>query len=163
MSDDIEFRGTVELDERGVWVHEVGGWHLLIDQRPLPSWQVFVGHEVIIAGDFYSPFDDDPLRDVMQFTVHTLRLVDETAAPISALGNAEKLRGKLSIEGHPAGSKLAGSTELVFTAGGTRYTFAGADVAFPPPGDAELVVRPAEPSRTYAATTGGPKLWLISA
>lgn len=159
------FTATLRIDPQpgprrfqGVWL-EQGERRWIVDYRPRELWAAFDQHEVIVTGGCFVPFGE--AIHATHFAVSTLRVADPKAArgQFLAIGPERTLSGHIAERAWPAGSKLAGSSETVFEAEGTTYAIAGGEP--PEIGAATVVARTVEVSPTYAATTGGPQLWLV--
>ena len=162
---DGAFVATVRIDAQpggkrfqGVWlVH--GGAEWVVDYRARELWQPFDGLEVRVTGETWTP---DPRAQAIQaqhFKVARLEVADPAKAKrFRAIGPERELSGVFVHKRVPAGAKGAGASPLYFEEkDGQRYEVIGGEHGS---GAATVVARDVEINPTWAATTGGPFLWI---
>lgn len=165
----VEHRAIVRIDAapsakrfQGVWLELAGGERWLIDYRANPLWRSFADRTVTVTGTLYTPDPRAQAVCAQHFEVARMRLADTPpgSSPLRELGPKQKLTGAFVARAWPDTSKLAGSVELVFETGDTSYALAGSPGGIVA-GPATITARLVEPDPTYAATTGGPQLWIL--
>jgi hypothetical protein len=147
---------------QGVWIGE-GEWKVVVDYRANEIWRPFENLEVRATGKRWHPDRDVQAINATHFTVERLEVADRAQARrFFALGPERECHGKLvTVAGEP-GSKSEGSTILYFNADGRRYEVAGG--AAPdavPAGEVTALVRDVEINPAWAATRGGPFVWIL--
>lgn len=165
-----ELRATVRIDAapsgkkfQGVWLEFDGQegkdrrW--VIDYRPTEIWAGFADEAVIVTGRRYQPYGQ--AINAPHFEVATMRFAGRPsrAVPYRSLGPEQLLRGELIEEVWPAGTKLAGDVEKQFrTDDGAIFGLANGVTES---GKVAVTAREVEVDLSYAATTGGPKLFVL--
>jgi hypothetical protein len=145
---------------QGVWLGLGGDRNYVIDYRPRSLWLGFVGHELLVTGHCYQPFGQ--AISAQHFRVERLRFATKptTSVPLFEIGPEIVMKGSFVDHPYPAGSKLAGSSQLKFHhADGTAYGLAGGDDEMKP-GPAQIKARVVEVNMAHHAQTGGPKIWV---
>lgn len=164
-----ELRATLRIDaatgERpGVSLELGDGTRYVVDHRARLLWRGFDGAQVIATGHCDAPSGE--AIGVPHFRIERLRLAPTVAmtTPLLEVGREAVLHGTFVEVAFPIGSKRAGSRELRFDeTGGGSYVVHGADEDVPPPspGPATIRARAIVINPAYAATTGGPRLWIV--
>lgn len=173
-----ELRATVRIDAQpaakrfqGVWL-ELGdsGARWVIDYRARDVWRPFADRAVLVTGRCYEP--EGQAIGAQHFEVERMRFAGSGRpdAPILEVGPETRLRGMFAEITYPAGSKLAGSKDLVFRADdGAEFRLFG-EVPGAEPGAAlgkpalgkrvAIDARPVKRNLAYTAGPGGPHLWI---
>lgn len=143
---------------QGVWL-EHGGGRWIVDYRARELWQPFDGLDVRVTGETWTP---DPRAQAIQaqhFKVGRLEVADRAQAKhFLAIGPERELTGVFVHKRMPVGSKSEGESPLYFEeTGGHRYEVIGGEHGS---GAATVVARDVEVNPTWAATTGGPFVWI---
>ena len=164
-----ELRATVRIDAtpggkkaQPVWLEFGADKRWLIDYRPRELWRGFEDAEVIVTGHCYRPFGQ--ALAATHYKVERMRFASppKRSVPILEIGPEVVIKGSFGVDAAPAGSKLAGSSQLEFHAdAGTTYAIAGSSAAAQL-GPATIKARGVEINRAFAATTGGPHVWILS-
>jgi hypothetical protein len=165
--DEDEVRARLRIDAapsgkkfQGVWL-EVGDTRWVIDYRPTAYWRSFENEEVLVTGSHYQPFGQ--AINARHFRVATMRFAHAPshAVPLRSIGPEQLLRGSFVEHVWPAGTRRAGDVERTFQTddGGTYGLAAGS--AEGDAGPVAISAREVEPDPSYAADTGGPKLFVI--
>ncbi len=165
-----EHHATLRIDAapsgkkfQGVWLEFANGKRWVLDYRPRTLWTDFADMEVVATGHCYEPLGQAIMAP--HFHVDRLRFAnpERGRAAILEIGPEVRLRGAFVARVSPPGSKLAGTSELVFDAeDGTTYNVHDPDGALPEPGTAARVIaRELVIDLSYAATTGGPTLFVL--
>jgi hypothetical protein len=170
-----ERRGTVRIDAQpggkrfqGVWLELGGGARWVIDYRARDVWRPFADRAVLVTGRCYEP--QGQAIWAQHFEVTRMRFADpgQPTAPILEVGPEIRLRGAFAEVAYPAGSKLAGTKDLVFRAeGGGEHRLFGAVPGAGQPGrfalgeHVAIDARPVERNLAYTAGPGGPHLWIL--
>jgi hypothetical protein len=169
---DGELRAIVRIDAepggkkfQGVWLEFSDDKRFVIDYRANGLWKPFEDREVIVTGHCWAPDPRAQAISSTHFHVATMRMVkpERGHGPILEIGPELALRGEFRQQSFPAGSKLAGSSEIRFTVdGGFDYGIQGANVQ-PTTMNTQVlaIARSVEPDLTYTAQTGGPQLWIV--
>jgi hypothetical protein len=148
---------------QGVWLEMPNGKRWVIDYRPRELWKSFVDADVLVTGECYEPFGQAIMSP--HFRVDRMRFAAPRrgTGPLLELGAEVEMHGELSERGYPAGSKLEGSSELVFHGRGSQtYGIAGASTKLEPRDTPmKILAREVTPDLSYTAQTGGPKLWIL--
>ncbi len=161
-----ERRATLRLDPSApgnLWL-EVGRAKLVVDDSENQLWRSFAGRDVIVTGECY--------LDGEHFRIHTLRVADPTTRGVGtsfaggsgsyvAVGPQQTLEGELTMSTAPPGSKLAGSSQQVFIAGGAHYGVAGPYIVGLNPGPWRLRVRVLTPDMSYVARSLDHDIWIV--
>lgn len=165
-----EYSATIRIDAepggkkfQGVWLEFAADRRWVIDYRPRELWRGFQDAEVIVTGTCYRPFGQ--AISATHFKVERMRFAapPKRSVPFFELGPEQLMKGSFVEQAAPAGSKLAGSHQLEFQADdGTTYGIAGTSGSAPAPGAAKVTARSVKLNLAYAATTGGPHLWILS-
>jgi hypothetical protein len=176
--DGPERHATVRIDDapggkrfQGVWLEFPGGTRWVVDYRPTPLWKPFEDEAVVVTGRTYQPRGQ--AINATHFRVARMRLAGTVtggrpgsaipgarAVPYRAFGPEQFLRGTFVEHVWPAGTRREGEAETEFrTDLGVSYGIAGGDVDA---GPAAIRARVVEIDPAYAATTGGPKLYVLS-
>lgn len=158
-------RATVRIDDapagkkfQGVWLEFAGGERWVVDYRPTPLWKPFEDREVTFTGERYTPRGQ--AINATHFRVVRMRLVGSASVPYRAVGPEQWIRGTFVEHVWPAGTRREGESELEFRAEvGTTYGIAGGETDR---GPVTVRARSVEIDPAYAATTGGPKLYVLS-
>ncbi len=162
------FEATLSVDTKpggkrfqGVWLKRADGSKLLIEYRALGCWTAFEGKLVKVTGKHYSPPGQSVRAD--HFRVETLQMVDPAkAGAFVSVGPIQTIDGRFGLVEGGAGSKMEGSTWLVFSGGGTSYQIANpARIKSAAGGPAEAVARAVARSPFFVAHMPGPLLWLL--
>ena len=162
-----ELRATVRIDGQpggkhfqGVWLEFADGKRYVIDYRPRWIWQSFENHEVLVTGHCYQPFGQS--ISATHYRVERMKFATrpKESLPLVSIGPERIMTGTLRDRPYPAGSKLAGSSELEFTTEGTTYTIEGAWEHPGKTGEKTLAAREIEVNLAHHAQTGGPKIWV---
>ncbi len=150
--------------EQPVWLEFDGDERWVIDYRARELWRGFEDAAVTVTGTCYQPYGQALLAT--HFKVERLKFAapPTTSVPFFAIGPEILVRGSFQFDVAPAGSKAADDgPRLVFRADeGTSFSIAGSAVPTPPPGAAAINARSVELNPAYAATTGGPHIWILS-
>ena len=162
---DDSFVATLTIDAapggkrfQGVWLHR-GGEELVVDYRARDFWRPFEGLEVRVTGERWTP---DPRAQAIQaqhFRVARLEVAERTQAKrFFAIGPERELAGRfVTVAGEP-GSKSEGSSVVSFETEGGRFEVAGGEIER----DAtSAIVRDVEINPAWAATRGGPFVWIL--
>lgn len=158
------FGATLEIEPGpapgtdAVWLLHGTGERFVLDDRSDELWRGFAGQVVNVTG--YCHGAPDKELEAPRFTVETMRAAD-ASGPYRSVGPEKTLTGEIVARTAPVGSKLAGGPpELVFVVGDAEYPLVNhTDAAV---GPATVVARVLVINPTYAATTGGDRLWLVS-
>jgi len=160
-------RGTLRIAPKmnpdrfyGVWLERADGSRWIVDYRARALWTSFADREVVVTGECYQPKGHAILGT--HFRILTLRPLDPAAGqgPYLAIGPERALRGELARVAAPPGSKLAGSSRLVFKADdGTTYN--ALVEREPALGRTTLYGRVVEPDMSHHARMSGPDLWIV--
>ncbi len=160
------FVATLEIDAepggkrfQGVWlVH--GGERWVVDYRARDFWKPFEGLTVRVTGEKWTPDPRAQAINKQHFTVARLEVADrKQAKQFFAIGPERELDGTFVAVAGDAGSKSEGSTIHYFEAEGRRYEIAGGERGT---GPAKAIVRDVEINPAWAATRGGPFVWVLS-
>jgi hypothetical protein len=143
---------------QGVWL-EHGGERWVVDYRATGVWKPFDGLDVRVTGERWTP---DPRAQAIQaphFKVARLEVADRKQAKrFFAIGPEREVTGSfVSVAGEP-GSKSEGSTIHYFETEDRRYEIAGGE---PGSGRSTATVRDVEINPAWAATRGGPFIWVL--
>lgn len=143
---------------QGVWL-EHGGEIWVVDYRARDFWKPFEGLEVRVTGEKWTPDPRAQAIDKQHFKVARLEVADKKQAKhFLAIGPERELTGVFVHKLAPAGSKSEGSNPLYFEEpDGKRYEVIGGESGS---GTATIVARDVEVNPAWAATTGGPFLWI---
>ncbi|MBL8684638.1 MAG: hypothetical protein JNK05_36015 [Myxococcales bacterium] len=166
-------RGVLQIDPRpgakkfqGVWLATDDGERFVLDYRERLLWTPFDGSVVAVTGEHYSP--SGQAIHAQHFRVQQLRFIDRPsrARELVGFGPERALRGAFVSESAPRGSKLEGSSMMFFRCDdGAQYALfgieAGAGIAIDTP--VHVKAREVELNRAWAASVGGPHLWVASA
>lgn len=162
-----QVEATVRIDAepggkrfQGVWLELAGGLRWVIDYRATEIWRSFENERVTVTGHHWQPMGQ--AIQAMHFKVATMQFADppSRAVPYRSLGPEQVLRGAFVEHVWPAGTRREGEVETEFhTDDGDSYELAGGQPARP--GAVAIVARELEPDPTYAATTNGPKLFVL--
>ena len=166
-----EFHATIRIDatpggkkEQPVWLEFGPDKRWLIDYRPRELWRNFEDAEVIVTGICYQPFGQ--ALAATHFKVDRLRLASAPirAVPFLEIGPEVVLNGEFVVDVPHPGSKREGSDSIEFRSNdGTTYAIAGnSTVSQPELGAAAVSARRVELNLAYAATTGGPQIWILA-
>jgi len=150
---------------QGVWLERAGGARWVIDYRAGPLWRSFENAAVKVTGHCWSPEPEAQAISAPHFEVATMTFASapSKASPLIELGPERVLRGNLVSESAPAGSKLAGSSELVFRdAAGTTYRVHGSNSKLGYPRAVTIMARTVVASPAYTALPSGERLWIAS-
>lgn len=171
-SDLDTLRGVLSIDARpgakkfqGVWLATDDGERFVLDYRERSLWTPFDGSVVAVTGEHFSP--SGQAIHAQHFRVHQLRFIDRPsrARQLVGFGSERALRGTFVSEAAPPGSKLEGSSTMSFRCDdGARYELFGVEgegaIAIDTPVDVKA--REVELNRAWAASPGGPHLWVAS-
>ena len=165
-----EFHATVRIDAtpsgkkaQPVWLEFGADKRWLIDYRPRELWRSFEDALVIVTGICYQPFGQ--ALSATHFKVERLRFAAPPthSVPILEIGPELVLKGSFVLEAAPPGSRREGSDSVEFRSNtGSNYAIAGNSAGSWEPGAATITARRVELNLAYAATTGGPQLWILS-
>lgn len=171
-SDLDTLRGVLSIDARpgakkfqGVWLVSDDGERFVLDDRSRSLWTPFDGSVVAVTGEHVSPIGQ--AIHGQHFRVHQLRFIDRPsrARDLMSFGPERSLRGTLLSDPAPLGSKLEGCSIMSFQRDdGARFGL----YAVEEPGAiatdtlVEVKAREVELNRAWAASTGGPHLWVAS-
>lgn len=159
------FVATLEIDAepsgkrfQGVWlVH--GGERWVVDYRARELWAPFEGLEVRVTGETWTPDPRAQAIDKQHFKVARLEVADRKQAKhFLAIGPERELTGVFVNKIADPGTKSEGSEPLYFDDKDRRYEVLGGE---PGSGAATILARDVEVNPTWAATTGGPFLWIL--
>jgi hypothetical protein len=171
-----ERRATIRIDQQqtlaqpggtpfqGVWLELDDQRRWVVDDRAHALWEPFADAAVLVTGHCYAPHGQ--AISAPHFEVERMRFAAPPGRdiPFLAIGPREARPGELEEVLAPPGSKLAGGSRWTLRAGGETFEIAGAnDYAALARAPAHLVaiVRELELDPAYAATTGGPHVWII--
>jgi len=146
----IEVEAIVRVDDAGVWLeHSTGRWRL-DDDGAETLWKLFADREVIVDGNVHGE----------EFEIAQLRVARPGALPYQTVGPRRSLTGELVDRIWEAGTRRAGEHERLLRTADGDYPIAHGDVGG---GSVDVTARVVEPDPRYAATTGTPALWVLSA
>lgn len=160
------FVATLEIDAQpggkrfqGVWlVHAGERW--VVDYRANGYWRPFEGLSVRVTGQRWSP---DPRAQAIQaphFRVARLEVADRKQAKrFFAIGPERELSGTFAHKRGDAGTKSEGEDIAYLDAEGQRFEVLGGEAVS---GRAIAIVRDVEVNPAWAATRGGPFVWIIA-
>jgi len=171
-----EVHATLRIDAtpgpkhfQGVWLELAADKRWVIDYRPNELWRGFDGQAVIVTGHCYVPFGE-ALR-ATHFKVERMRFAARgtRVVPFFEVGPERLMRGMLVEHAWPAGSKLAGSSEVRFRPdapidGVTDFQIAGGLGSDGPTFDTPIKIkaRALVINRAYTATASGDSIWILS-
>ena len=144
---------------QGVWLAH-GGEKLVVDYRAREFWKSFEGLDVRVTGKRWSPDPRAQAIDAQHFQVARLEVADRTQAKrFFAIGPEREVTGNFVHKLGDPGTKSEGSSPLYFEqTDGTRYEVIGGEDGS---GSGTVVVRDVEINPAWAATTGGPFVWIL--
>ncbi|MBW1878903.1 MAG: hypothetical protein JRI25_12375 [Deltaproteobacteria bacterium] len=145
---------------QGVWLEREDGDRWVIDYRARDCWTPFDGHRVRVVGEQYQP--EGQAIGAIHFRVETLEVLDPMSmTSLVSVGPEKALTGRMArVSGEP-GTKMEGSSYLVFTASdGTGYQLINPTAVSDHVGtQVSITARPVERS-PYSTHMPGPTLWI---
>jgi hypothetical protein len=162
----VQRRATLRIDAQpggkhfqGVWLEFASGAKWVIDYRRRLPWRGFDGREVLVTGHCYAPVGQ--AIGATHFRVETLRVAEEVrgAGPYVEIGPEQRRRGELVMVGAPAGSKLAGTSSLMFRDDHGDIWSAVSETQLAP-GPAIVRGRVLVADMAYVARSGSADLWI---
>jgi hypothetical protein len=146
---------------QGVWLVRDDGSKLVIDYRARQLWTWFADREVLVTGGCYEPFGQAIMAK--HYRVERMRpaKAQPGVGPYLEIGPAELLRGEFAVVTAPPGSKLAGSSRVVFRTGGTTFGVEG-ERPGPEVTSARVRARKLLPDMSYRARESEHDVWIVS-
>ncbi len=161
-----QLEATVRIDAdpsgkrfQGVWLELADGERWVIDYRATEVWRGFQNEAVTVTGHRWEP--SGQAINATHFRVATMKFAGPPtrAVPYRSLGPELIYRGQFIEHVWPAGTRRAGEVDHHFyTDDGDAFDLVGGSGE---PGQVAITARVVMVDPTYAATTGGPKLFVI--